>query len=53
MEKNNYDKIIEISKKVLELNDEEAINVLAEAVDVISKYQMLTFNDLPCFAKTK
>ncbi len=35
------------------LNDELEINVLAEAVDVISKYQMLTFNDLPCFAKTK
>ncbi len=35
------------------LKDELEINVLAEAVDVISKYQMLTFNDLPCFAKTK
>ncbi len=53
MEKNNNDKIIEISKKVLDLKDKDAIEVLENAVDVIWKYERLAFNDLPHFAKLK
>ncbi len=53
MEKNNNDKIIEISKKVLDLKDKDAIEVLSNVVDVVCKYEMLTFNDLSRFAKTK
>lgn len=53
MENNNNDKIIEISKKILDLKDKDAINVLADVVDVVCKYEMLTFNDLPRFAKIK
>lgn len=53
MENNNNDKIIEISKKVLELKDKDAIDVLSNVVDVVCKYEMLTFNDLPRFAKIK
>ena len=34
MENNNNDKIIEISKKVLELKDKDAIDVLSNVVDV-------------------
>lgn len=53
MENNNNDKIIEISKKILDLKDKDAINVLADVVDVVCKYEMLNFNDLPRFAKIK
>lgn len=37
----------------MQIKTEDAISVLANVVDVVCKYEMLTFNDLQRFAKTK
>ena len=51
MDNNKSDKLKEITQKIIDLKDEDAISVLANVV--VCKYEMLTFNDLPRFAKTK
>lgn len=53
MDNNKSDKLKEITQKIIDLKDEDAISVLANVVDVVCKYEMLTFNDLQRFAKTK
>ncbi len=51
MKAENKEKIIEISNKILNLKNDDAINVLDEVVKTICRYEMLSDNDLMNFVK--